>query len=102
MADLFGGDIGADMKAIIRVPADSAAIDRLAKTPYYNARMHTTCVPTMLNGGHAANALPQTATANVNCRILPGHTADDIRATLVKVVNDPDISITPVNTRRRR
>jgi len=84
------------MKAIIQVPADSAAIDRLAKTPYYNARMHTTCVPTRLAGGHANNALPGSATANINCRILPGHTSDEIRETLVKVVNDSEISITPV------
>ena len=96
MADLMGDETGADMKAIIQVPADSAAIDRLAKTPYYNARMHTTCVPTRLAGGHANNALPASATANVNCRILPGHSADEIRETLVKVVNDPDIAITPV------
>ena len=75
MADLMGGETGADMKAIIQVPADSAAIDRLAKTPYYNARMHTTCVPTRLAGGHANNALPGSATANINCRILPGHSA---------------------------
>ena len=58
MADLFGGDTGADMKAILKVPADSGAIDRLAKTPYYNARMRTTCTATMLSGGHANNALP--------------------------------------------
>ncbi|HTP44776.1 MAG TPA: M20/M25/M40 family metallo-hydrolase, partial [Candidatus Acidoferrum sp.] len=96
MADLFGGDTGADMKAILKVPADSAAIDRLAKTPYYNARMRTTCTATMLNGGHANNALPQTATANINCRILPGHSSDEIRATLVKIVNDPEIAVTAV------
>jgi acetylornithine deacetylase/succinyl-diaminopimelate desuccinylase-like protein len=97
MADLTGGDTGADMKAIIKVPADSAAIDRLAKTPYYNARMHTTCVATRLEAGHANNALPQSATANVNCRILPGHTADEVRATLVKIVDDPNIAITAIN-----
>jgi len=96
MADLFGGDTGADMKAILKVPADSAAIDRLGKTPYYNARMRTTCTATMLNGGHANNALPQTATANINCRILPGHSSDEIRATLVKIVNDPEIAVTAV------
>jgi acetylornithine deacetylase/succinyl-diaminopimelate desuccinylase-like protein len=97
MADLFGGDTGADMKAILKVPADSAAIERLGKTPYYNARMHTTCTATRLDAGHANNALPQTARANVNCRILPGHSPEEIRATLVKIVNDSDISITAIN-----
>jgi acetylornithine deacetylase/succinyl-diaminopimelate desuccinylase-like protein len=98
MAALSGGDVGADMNAILKTPPDLAAAEHLGKTPYYYARMHTTCVATMLKGGHAPNALPQTATANVNCRILPGHTADEIRETLVKVVNDSEIAITPIYT----
>jgi acetylornithine deacetylase/succinyl-diaminopimelate desuccinylase-like protein len=62
--------------------------------------MHTTCVATMMSAGHAANALPQRASANVNCRILPGHTADEVRAVLVKVVDDPKVTITAVNNGR--
>ena len=56
--------------------------------------MHTTCVATRLDAGHANNALPQMARANVNCRILPGHSAEEIRATLVKIVDDPKIAVT--------
>ena len=64
--------------------------------PRYNALLRTTCVPTMLEGGHAPNALPQTARATVNCRIMPGETPADTRATLVKVVADDSVTITPV------
>ena len=63
------------MKAILRNPPDAAAIARLSADPHYNALLHTTCVATRLNAGHANNALPQTAQAIVNCRILPGHSA---------------------------
>ncbi len=66
------GQVAADMMAITKTPPDQAAIERLSKDPYYNSTMHTTCVATRLQAGHANNALPQRATANVNCRILPG------------------------------
>ncbi len=81
-ADIVGGSTGADMKAILRAPPDDAAIARLSESPFYNARMRTTCVATRLEGGHANNALPGMARANVNCRILPGHTPDEVQATL--------------------
>ena len=55
--------------------------------------MHTTCVATRLNAGHANNALPQIAQANVNCRIVPGHSTEEIRQELEKVVADPKISV---------
>jgi acetylornithine deacetylase/succinyl-diaminopimelate desuccinylase-like protein len=95
-ADIVGGAVGADMKAIVKTPPDAAAMARLAGVPYYNARMRTTCVATMLQAGHARNALPGMATANVNCRILPGHTTEEVQATLVKVLDDPGIGITPI------
>jgi acetylornithine deacetylase/succinyl-diaminopimelate desuccinylase-like protein len=98
MATLTGGDLGADMKAILKNPPDPAALERLSKLPYYNGITHTTCVATRLDAGHANNALPQMARANVNCRILPGHTVDEIQATLVKVLDNPKISVTPVLT----
>ncbi|HZD21383.1 MAG TPA: M20/M25/M40 family metallo-hydrolase, partial [Burkholderiales bacterium] len=63
---------GADMKALAAGHADAAALARLSAKPAYNAHMRITCVATMLNGGHAPNALPQIARANVNCRVLPG------------------------------
>ena len=98
-ANILGGSLGADMKAIVQKPPDAGAIARLSAMPYYNARFRTTCVATMLEGGHARNALPGFATANVNCRILPGHTADETRAVLVEALKDPDISVTAVVSR---
>jgi acetylornithine deacetylase/succinyl-diaminopimelate desuccinylase-like protein len=95
-ADIVGGQDGADMKAILRDPPDQGAVDRLSATPFYNARLRTTCVPTLLSGGHAPNALPALATANVNCRILPGHSPEEVQATLVKVVDSKRIEISPV------
>ncbi len=66
------GQVKSDMLAILQNPSDTAAANRLAAvSAYYNAMMRTTCVATMLNGGHAENALPQTASAIVNCRMLP-------------------------------
>jgi acetylornithine deacetylase/succinyl-diaminopimelate desuccinylase-like protein len=97
--EIVGGSEGADMKAILRTPPDEAAIARLSRSPFYNARMRTTCVATMLDAGHARNALPATARANVNCRVLPGHSTAEIQATLEKILNNPRITITPVYSR---
>jgi acetylornithine deacetylase/succinyl-diaminopimelate desuccinylase-like protein len=94
MSAIVGGELGADMKAILKDPPDAAALARLSQKPYYNGILHTTCVATRLDAGHANNALPQMARANVNCRILPGHSAEEIRATLVKIVDDPKIAVT--------
>src|ERR1700683_5635749 len=95
-ADIVGSSTGADMKAILKTPPDEAAIARLSESPFYNARMRTTCVATRLEGGHANNALPGRARANVNCRILPGHTPDEVQATLEKVLADPKISVSQI------
>ena len=97
-ADIVGGSTGADMKAILKSPPDEAAIARLSESPFYNARMRTTCVATRLEGGHANNALPGMARANVNCRILPGHTPDEVQATLEKVLADPKISVSQITS----
>jgi len=75
---------------------DAMALARLSAVPQYNAQLRTTCVATMLQGGHAANALPQSATAKVNCRIIPGEPADEVKATLVKVLADNDIAVTQI------
>jgi acetylornithine deacetylase/succinyl-diaminopimelate desuccinylase-like protein len=83
----------ADMKAILSTPPDPAAIARLSQDARYNSIMRTTCVPTLLSGGHAPNALPQRAEANVNCRIFPGHSQEEIRLQLVQMFNDPALSI---------
>jgi acetylornithine deacetylase/succinyl-diaminopimelate desuccinylase-like protein len=86
--------IAAAMRAVARPMPDAHAVSRLADaSPYYNALMRTTCVPTMLSGGHAPNALPQTATANVNCRILPGEPPAGIKETLTNAFADPKITV---------
>jgi acetylornithine deacetylase/succinyl-diaminopimelate desuccinylase-like protein len=83
----------ADMNAILRTPPDPAAVARLSADPRYNSMLRTTCVATRLNAGHANNALPQTAQAIVNCRILPGHSPAEIEQTLVRVLADPKVKI---------
>jgi acetylornithine deacetylase/succinyl-diaminopimelate desuccinylase-like protein len=87
-----------DMRAVAQPVPDPQAVARLSfASPYYNALMRTTCVATRLDGGHANNALPQTATANVNCRILPGEAPAAIRQKLVEVLADPKIEVTFVD-----
>lgn len=93
-AKLESGQTATDMAALLHDPPDPTAVVRLSETPAYNALMRTTCVATMLEAGHAPNALPQTARANVNCRILPGHTPEEVRQTLVRVLRDGHISVT--------
>jgi len=86
--------MAADMRAVAKTPPDLAAAARLsASLPYYNAQMRTTCVATRLNGGHANNALPQLAGANVNCRILPGVSPAAVKDKLVEVLADPKIKV---------
>jgi acetylornithine deacetylase/succinyl-diaminopimelate desuccinylase-like protein len=90
-----------DMRAVAGTTADLAAAARLATAqPYFNALMRTTCVATLLEGGHATNALPQVARANVNCRILPGVAPSAVRETLIKVVADPRITVAFVGEAR--
>ncbi len=98
-AELTKGSGAADLRSAAKQPPDKAAVARLSQTPYYNALLRTTCVATMLAGGHAPNALPQTARANVNCRIFPGEDPADIRTTLERVVADPKVTVTPVESR---
>jgi acetylornithine deacetylase/succinyl-diaminopimelate desuccinylase-like protein len=89
-------ELGAAMRGVLKSPPDPAAVARLAALPGYNARLRTTCVATMLDGGHAENALPQRARAMVNCRILPGEPPEEVLATLKRVVADPGVSVTPI------
>ncbi len=97
MSTIESGQTTSDMKAILATPPDEAAINRLSENPAYNSIMHTTCVATRLSGGHANNALPQTAQANVNCRILPGHSLEETRQDLIRIFNDPKITVRYVN-----
>jgi acetylornithine deacetylase/succinyl-diaminopimelate desuccinylase-like protein len=93
MAKIETGQNADDLRAILANPPDPAAIERLSKDARYNSTMRTTCVATMLSGGHAPNALPQSAEANVNCRIFPGHSQEEIRLQLVQLFNDPKLSV---------
>ena len=85
---------GADMKAVAAGRADAAATARLSAKPNYNAQLRTTCVATMLEGGHASNALPQSARATVNCRVLPGEPIEEVEKALRRVLADEQISLT--------
>ena len=87
------GQTASDMIAVTKNPPDQAAIERLSQDPYFNSTMHTTCVATRLQAGHANNALPQRATANVNCRILPGHSREEVRKALIDVIADPKVEV---------
>jgi acetylornithine deacetylase/succinyl-diaminopimelate desuccinylase-like protein len=98
MSTIVGGSVGADMKAILQNPPEEPALARLSNLPFYNGITHTTCVATRLEAGHANNALPQMARANVNCRILPGHSAEETRATIIRMIADPQISVTAAST----
>lgn len=93
------GQQAADMRAVAApnpspaAPSVSAAVARLSADPIYNALFRTTCVATLLTAGHAPNALPQHAEANINCRILPGHSPREVHQQLTRVVNDPAVTI---------
>ena len=88
------GPTGVAMKHFSGDPSDADAIATLAANPDYNPGLRTTCVATMLSGGHAPNALPQHAAATVNCRIFPGTSSESVRATLLNVVADPSVTVT--------
>ncbi|ESQ88184.1 peptidase M20 [Asticcacaulis sp. AC460] len=92
-AKLRGGEIGAAMTAIVANPNDAAAAATLSQDASLNATLRTTCVATLINGGHAPNALPGTVTTNVNCRIFPGVPVETVQAALVAAINDPAIKV---------
>ncbi len=92
-AHLYPEPLGGAMARIAANPNDAAAIATLSALPPWNAQLRTTCVATMLSGGHAENALPQRATAVVNCRLLPVDTPAEVQQTLVRVLADPKIQV---------
>lgn len=94
LAGLQPGPDSADRLAVSGPTPDLAAAERLSAGAYDNAQLRTTCVATLISGGHAENALPQRAKSTVQCRLLPGDTAENVKATLVKVLADPKISVT--------
>jgi len=87
------GRLADDMRGVLKDPPDSAAVARLSAVPFYNSKLRTTCVATMLEAGHAENALPQSARATVNCRILPGEPASEVEATLRRLAGDDRITL---------
>jgi acetylornithine deacetylase/succinyl-diaminopimelate desuccinylase-like protein len=89
-------ELGRGMVALSHNPDDQVAEAVVSKDRSYHSMLRTTCVATLLSGGHANNALPQRATANVNCRIFPGETVDGTRAALVAAIADPGVKVTPV------
>lgn len=93
MATIETGQRSSDMLAILESPPVPAALERLSSEPFDHATMRTTCVATRLDAGHANNALPQRAQATVNCRILPGHSPEEVRQTLIEVMANPRIAV---------
>ena len=92
------GQLADDMRGVLKDPPDSGSVARLSAVPFYNSKLRTTCVATMLAAGHAENALPQAARATVNCRILPGEPAAAVEATLARFAGDDRITVTTVYT----
>ena len=93
MANFENGKLAEDMKSAGTGNPDSAVVNRLAKLPYYNAIMRTTCVATMVEAGHAINALPQSAKATINCRLLPGTSEESVVHKIRELLADTGISI---------
>jgi acetylornithine deacetylase/succinyl-diaminopimelate desuccinylase-like protein len=93
MSSFENGSLAQDMKTVSGNFPDSNAVNRLAKLPYYNAMMRTTCVATIVEAGHAINALPQSARATINCRLLPGTTEAEVVKKIREVLNDSQIVV---------
>jgi acetylornithine deacetylase/succinyl-diaminopimelate desuccinylase-like protein len=92
-AQIESPEMGRAMRALVANPGDAAALAVVTAEPRYNSMLRTTCVPTLLRGGHAPNALPQLAEANVNCRMYPGTTAEEVRSTLARVIGDTSVEV---------
>jgi acetylornithine deacetylase/succinyl-diaminopimelate desuccinylase-like protein len=95
----LGGEIGAAMSAVAKDPNDQAALATLTNDPSYNAILHTTCVVTQFNAGHAPNALPQRATATLSCRVMQGTAPEQVKETLEKSVADSQVKVEIVRRR---
>ena len=91
---LVDPEMGDAMRRIVKNPLDATAAAKLSTDPGYNSQLRTSCVATMLDGGHAPNALPQRARANVNCRILPDESLEDVLKTLQRVIGGAKVVVT--------
>lgn len=96
---LLGGELGQAMTAVARNPDDRAALAVLLADPTYNAALHTTCVATQLEAGHAPNALPQRAAATLSCRVMQGTTPEQVKEALEAAIGDPDVKVSIVRRR---
>jgi len=94
-----GDDLGAAMIVLSKNPADSVAEGVVNRDKSYHSMLRTTCVATLIDGGHAPNALPQRAGANINCRIIPGETVESTRAALAAAIGDPGVTVKVANER---
>ncbi len=95
MAAQLGGETGAAMTRLLANPQDAAANAIVSRSPVFHSMLRTTCVATRLDGGHANNALPQRAGANINCRMFPGDPIENVRAQLAKAAGDKAITVVP-------
>ncbi len=94
LAKLESGQERDDRLAVAKSPPDVDAAERLSQNVALNAQLRTTCVATLISGGHAENALPQRARATIQCRMMPGDTAENVQTTLARVLDDPKITLT--------
>jgi acetylornithine deacetylase/succinyl-diaminopimelate desuccinylase-like protein len=90
---IIGGKIGGAMSAFAKNPKDGDALQTLTSDPSYNAILRTTCVATQIEGGHAANALPQHATVTLSCRVMQGTTPEQVQEAIQKAVDDPQVKV---------
>jgi acetylornithine deacetylase/succinyl-diaminopimelate desuccinylase-like protein len=95
-AELTGGEMGKALTAVLANPDDKAADAIVSKDASFHSMLRTTCVATMLDAGHAMNALPQRARAVVNCRVFPGVSVDTVKAELDRIIGDPSVSVTKI------
>lgn len=95
-AAIEDGELADAMRGVLQSPPDVDAVAFLTQTPFYNSRLRTTCVATMLEGGHAENALPQRAQATVNCRVLPNSDVADVQTALESVISDDQVEVSTI------
>ncbi|CAN5811000.1 M20/M25/M40 family metallo-hydrolase [soil metagenome] len=96
MAEIETGLVAEDMRSLLRTPPDPEALARLSAVPYYHGLLRTTCVATRLDAGQSNNTVPAVAYAVVNCRLLPGESADEVRQVLTQVIADGRVAVRPL------
>jgi acetylornithine deacetylase/succinyl-diaminopimelate desuccinylase-like protein len=102
LAPRVDAESGAAMRKILATPQDAGAIATLRRNVSWNAMLRTTCIPTLIEGGHASNAQPQRVRATINCRMLPGESVAAVQQAIVAAVNNPDVKITGGGAARTR